>query len=186
MYNHYQQNPLEMLTPDDLMTGGGISREELIASIHYLSDRGLVELMLGYYPPMFAAARITPDGIDLVENAKEFDLAFPSEPPARDFATADITVLIEQLAEESELTSLDGDDRRTLQRDVRYLREELARPGDRQRLVVVSQLLEGILDSYQRAQAAEMLPPGVDAASELPALPLLLDRVNALRKQLQP
>jgi hypothetical protein len=184
MYDHYQQNPLDMLTPADLMTDGGVTRDELVANIHYLSDRGLVELMLGYYPPLFAAARITPDGIDLVENDREFNQVFPAQVTASDLATADITVLVEQLAAEAELTSLDGDDRRTLHRDVRFLRDELARSGDRQRLNVVLHLLEGILESYRRADEAETLPASVDVESELPVLPLLLERVRAQVKQM--
>ena len=103
-----------------------MSRESLIPNIHYLHDRGLVELMLGFSAPMFDGARITADGIDLVENTSEFGLRFPQSLDDEEALSAGVPVLMERLVEEADLCALDGEARRALLRDIQYLREELA------------------------------------------------------------
>ena len=98
LYERYLKNPLEMLGPEDFLSDG-FGREELLANIHYLSDSKLVELMMGYSPPWFAATRITAAGIDLVENRFDFDLRFPPAPNEdASIDGADILYLIERLS----------------------------------------------------------------------------------------
>jgi hypothetical protein len=147
LYEHYLKDPLEMLTPENVMADGTVLREHLLANIHYLNDRGLVELMIGYNPPMFAAVRITADGIDLVENRFEFDLRFPPGPEEASETLANVPTLIECLVEEADFSPLDGELRRCLLRDVQYLREELARPETRWRMPVIDTVL-GWIESY--------------------------------------
>ena len=79
LYEQYQSDPMNMLTPEDFRERGGLSSEDLLASIHYLSDRGFAELLIGHQPPFFTSARITADGIDVYENRFEFDRRFPPE-----------------------------------------------------------------------------------------------------------
>ena len=161
LYSRYQQDPLEMLLPEDFLGPEGVLREELVANIHYLADRKLVELMIGYNPPLFAAARITADGIDLVENRFQFNLRFPPEPGQLDEAFADLPVLIEQLVEEVEFAPLDGEARMALLRDVQFLRDEIARPAHRWRRSVIETVLGWISDAAEAGEA------------ELPALALV-------------
>jgi len=134
LYERYMHDPLGMLGPPDLLDGGIVSRESLIPNIHYLHDRGLVELMLGFSAPMFDGARITADGIDLVENTSEFGLRFPQSLDDEEALSAGVPVLMERLVEEADLCALDGEARRALLRDIQYLREELARPLRRWRV----------------------------------------------------
>lgn len=141
LYDRYFLDPMDMLSPEDLMDDSAISRDELLPNIHYLSDRDLVELMIGYNPPLFAAARITAKGIDLVENHFEFNLFFPNEPGAHEEDLADVPLLIERLVEEADFCSLDGERRKCLLRDVQYLRDELARPATRWRYEVIHAVL---------------------------------------------
>lgn len=144
LYERYMRDPLDMVGPADLMENGIITRDNLIPNIHYLHDRGLVELMLGFSPPLFDGARITAEGIDLVENTSEFGLRFPEAISEDEALASGIPILMERLVEEADLCALDGEARRTLVRDIQYLREELTRPFHRWRPDVIVTVLEWI------------------------------------------
>jgi hypothetical protein len=156
LYDQYLENPLNMPTPQDVLEHGTVPRADLMANMHYLSDRGLVELMMGYNPPLFAAARITADGIDLVENPLQFDLWFPETLSGPEQAVAEAPELMERLVAEADFAPLDGEKRRCLLRDVQYLRDELARPAERWRIGVIETVLTW-LEAYDEQQTG-MLP----------------------------
>ena len=158
LYRRYLEDPLEMLAPEDFFADARIGRKDLVANIHYLHDRGLVELMIGYNPPLFAAARITAKGIDMVENTFEFNLYFPPGMDELAVAAASAPVLMERLVQEAEFAALDGEARHSLLRDVQFLRDELARPEPRWRRDVI-----GTVFTWIAAQVA-------DSAEELPSL----------------
>ena len=168
VYSRYQRDPLEMLAPEDFYGPDGVTREELVANIHYLADRKLIELMIGYHPPLFAAARITPNGIDLVENRFLFNLRFPPEPGQMDEAYAGIPLLVEQLVEEAEFATLDGEARYALLRDVQFLRDEFARPAPRWRRAVIDTVLGWIVASVGNP---EVELPAAKAIAETLARP---------------
>ncbi|MBI5093245.1 MAG: hypothetical protein HZB26_12500 [Candidatus Hydrogenedentes bacterium] len=147
LYEHYNRDPLEMLTPEDLLEDGSVQRGDLLCNAFYLHDRGLVELMIGYNPPMFAAARITYKGIDLVENPFEFNLQFPPAPDEAEQAMAEVPFLLERLVQEADFSALDGELRRCLLRDVQYLRDELLRPVERWRKPVAKTVI-GWIEGY--------------------------------------
>jgi hypothetical protein len=156
LYQRYMRDPLDMVPPGDFLEDEAITRENLIPNIHYLHDRGLVELMLGFSAPMFDGARITADGIDLVENISQFGLSFPCLLSDDEALTAGIPVLIERLLEEADLCALDGEGRHTLIRDIQYLRDELARPVRRWRIEVLSAALDWIEGHFEDGE--ESLP----------------------------
>ena len=156
LYERYLKDPLDMLSPSDLMEDGTISREDLVANAYYLHDRGLVELMIGYNPPMFAAARITANGIDLVENHYEFNLRFPGDLQETEETLNELPVLIERLVEEADLSPLDGEARKSLLRDVQYLRDEFARPAHRWRHEVIDTVLGWMAEPFDNVD--EVLP----------------------------
>ena len=158
LYERYMQDPLDMMIPSDLLEDTVITRANLVPNIHYLHDRGLVELMLGFSAPMFDGVRITADGVDLVENVSEFGLRFPGVPGGAAGESADIPAVMERLVEEADLCALDGEARRALLRDIQYLREELARPVRRWRSEVIGQVLDWIDGHFS------------DGASPLPSL----------------
>lgn len=150
-----------MLAPSDFLADGALRREELAANMHYLHDRNLVELMIGYNPPMFAAARITANGIDLVENRFEFNLRFPPEPGEDEEAMADLPRLMERLVEEAECSPLDGEARTCLLRDVQFLRDEVARPVHRWRVHVIETVLEWIAANFEDPDQTLPSLPGI-------------------------
>ena len=166
LYERYQQDPLEMLVPEDFLGPEGVQREELVANIHYLADRKLVELMIGYNPPLFAAARITADGIDLVENRFLFNLRFPPELGEVEEAFAEVPALVERLAEEAEFAPIDGEARMALLRDIQFLRDEVARPVHRWRREVIETALGWITGAVE------------DVERDLPSAPALSDALG--------
>jgi hypothetical protein len=153
LYEQYRADPLNMLTPEEVMAASDITREELIGNIYYLQDRGLVELMTGYAPPLFAAARLTADGVDLVENRFEFDRRFPPALDELEDRAAILPHLLEKLAWEADFVALDGEARHALQRDVQYLRDELARPARVWRVQVITAVLTWIEERFDTPEA---------------------------------
>jgi hypothetical protein len=156
LYEHYLADPLELLSPAQLQEEASVLREELQPNIFYLYDRGLVELMTSYNPPMFSGARITAEGIDLVEDFFEFNRRFPPEMGEYEDRFAEVPMLVERLVDEAELSALDGENRRCLLRDVQYLRDELSRPVERWRHDVVNTVLDW-MEAYFRGMD-ETLP----------------------------
>lgn len=137
LYHAYLDDPLRMVEPEAFPPEVQSPEAALVPNMHYLSDRGLVEMMMGYCPPLFSAVRITPQGIDLVENRFEFDRQFPGRAGAEAEPLQAIPMLLERLVEEADFVPVDGLARRQILGDVLYLRDELSRPVDRWRLPLV-------------------------------------------------
>lgn len=170
LYERYLKDPLEMLTPDAVLEDGTVQRDELLANIHYLGDKGYVELMIGYNPPWFAACRITAKGIDLVEDRFQFNLTFPPEPGETEEAFAGVPLLVERLIQEADFSPLDGEERKCLLRDVQYLRDELSRPAERWRGHVVETVLSWIESYFEEPE------------KDLPTLNELREAIQAKRE----
>jgi hypothetical protein len=128
LYGCFQQDPMQMLSPVEILDHGTIDRKDLIPNAHYLHDRKLIELMIGYNPPTFAATRIAPLGIDLIEDAAEFDKLFPPELVVESETTSSIVTIILKMADEAEESALKGQAKDWLMRDLEALREELVVP----------------------------------------------------------
>ncbi len=128
LYEHFLLNPLQMLTPADFTDNGIVSITELIPNIHYLHERNYIELMQGYTPPLFAATRISNNGVDLYEDTVEFDRIFPPEVTASTAGTSDLVMVLLALAAESEALGLSGKKHDWLLDDIDFLRRELVKP----------------------------------------------------------
>jgi len=144
LYRHYMRDPLRMVSSEEVVEETELTKHELTVNMHYLSDRGLAEMMRGYQPPWFSAVRITADGIDLVENEFEFSRRFPPWPVGKEARYGDLPALVEGLVEEVDLVPIDGEARRNLLRGIQYLRDELARPAERWRHHVIHTFLDWI------------------------------------------
>jgi hypothetical protein len=168
LYGRYMANPVEMVEPDLFLADGTLEKHPLLVNMHYLSDRGLVELMLGYDTSTFSAVRITAKGIDLVENQFELDREFPPHPDAAERGGADLPMLIELLQAEADICDLDGVARRALFDDIAYLRNEIARPAKAWRLHVIRAVLGWMAEAVAECDA----PP--------PTLPVLTRRIGEI------
>ena len=166
LYESYMRDPLNMLSPQDFFNRG-LEKQDLAVGMHYLRDSQLAEVMLGYVPPLFNAARITPQGIDLVENRMQFDLRFPEMPGQEEAPASTVPGLVERLVAEADLCGLDWEERQALLRDVQFLRSELARPIARWRQAVIATELDWIAAPFD--EVAETLPvyPELQAALDV-------------------
>ena len=151
LYENYLEDPLRMVEPEPILARSPINGENVIPNMHYLFDRKLVEMMMGYTPPMFSAVRITPAGIDLVEDRYNFDRQFPPCCEATGESKTTIPHLVELLVAQGDLTPLDGWTRRQLQRDIQYLRDELAQPQAQWRTEVLETQLAWIEERHQES-----------------------------------
>lgn len=148
LYDCYQRDPLQMLSPQDMVEHGSLETAHLSANCHYLHDRSLIELLVGYNPPLFAAARIAPQGIDLYEDVSTFDKTFPISIEEREAHFPNVIPLMMQLAREAEDSNIEGIKREWLLRDLGHLREELRKPVEEwQAAAILNDLewLEGVL-----------------------------------------
>ncbi len=166
LYDGYLASPLRLYEPKDILATGRVPKDTLFVNACYLHDRGLIEVKHGYTPGMFEAARIVPAGVDFVESRVLFDTTFPPDPSDLEEAARLLPSLMERLVEEADFAPLDGEERVTLLRDVQYLREELSRPVERWRRLVVWTFLSW-LEGY-RADGELVLPtlPEVRAAAQ--------------------
>ncbi len=78
-YLLYQEHPYYRITPREFMEAMNISLKKLNFNIVYLEEKGLLELQKPLEGNIFVGARITPSGIDLVEDEDQFNDLYPPE-----------------------------------------------------------------------------------------------------------
>lgn len=144
LYEHFLDDPMKMLSPEDILGDESIKRENLAACAFYLHERGLIELAIGYAPPLFASARISPDGVDMVENVDSFRRNFSDTSESERDSDHEATLLMVSLAQEAELSPLQGLQREWLYRDLTRLRDELRRPVETWRREIFAQNIRWI------------------------------------------
>jgi hypothetical protein len=159
LYNTFQRDPMVMMTPSDIADAGNLKMDELAANCHYLHDRSFIELMMGYNPGFFAAARIAPEGIDLFEDRKRFVSLFGGSGDAPD-PTSEIIPLVLALAREAEVVPTNGLKREWLLADISRLRDLLRRPHES-------------WDEAQIANALQWLAGQTGPETQLPSLAAL-------------
>lgn len=157
LYETYRADPLGTLPPEDLLEKTDLSKEDLAFNCHYLADRGLIELVLGYSPPLFSLARIRPLGIDLVENPFALNREFPPAMDHHEAQAAQLPVLLEKLVAEVDLAHVCGVERARMLRDVQYLRDEIAQRPSAWRMELVNRV-------------SDWIEAGTDDVNALPSL----------------
>lgn len=154
LYHIYLDDPLRMVEPEVFFHSPIIDRASIIPNMHYLADRRLVEMMMGYQPPMFTAVRITHQGVDLVESRFEFNRQFPAAPSETLHGEEAIPMLVERLVVEADLVPLERDIRHQILGDILYLREEFNRPLQRWR----PQLIFAVITAVESIAGKEAPP----------------------------
>ena len=77
VYERFKEHPYYRITPKEFKESLNISLKELHYNIIYLEEKGLIELQKPLEGSIFVGARITPKGIDLVEDEYQLDIVFP-------------------------------------------------------------------------------------------------------------
>ena len=78
-YELYQQHPYYRVTPKEFREAIEIGIQELNFNVIYLEEKGLLELQKPLEGDLFVGARITPDGIDLIEDQERFNELYPEK-----------------------------------------------------------------------------------------------------------
>ncbi|UCD06209.1 MAG: hypothetical protein JSV98_02990 [candidate division WOR-3 bacterium] len=79
LYKSYTEHPYNRITPKEFKEMLNIGLKELHFNIIYLEEKGYLELSKPLEGSVFVGARITPRGVDLVEDEYEFNVFFPEE-----------------------------------------------------------------------------------------------------------
>jgi len=77
VYERFKEHPYYRITPKEFKESLNIGLKELHYNIIYLEEKGLIELQKPLEGSIFVGARITPKGIDLVEDEYQLDIVFP-------------------------------------------------------------------------------------------------------------
>ena len=79
LYTCFTEHPYHRITPEEFTESLGITQKMLDFNIIYLEEKGYIELQKPLEGSIFVGARITPKGIDVVEDKKKFDILFPKD-----------------------------------------------------------------------------------------------------------
>ena len=101
LYDSFKEHPYNRLTPKELEESLSISLRELHFNIIYLEEKGLLELQKPLEGSLFVGARITPKGIDLVEDEYQMSVFFHEE-SATPLIPCDIFEKFDSLIKETE------------------------------------------------------------------------------------
>ncbi len=150
LYETYASDPLAVLSPKEVEAGAEVTRDELMGNILYLEERGFIQCMKRYGSRLFAAARITPAGIDLVENPRRLAALFgdsrdrPTTVVVEGELELDVAEMLRRLYLVVYEQDYDTDQRNALLEDLRAVEFEFNRPAGRRRLDKILCLLEWI------------------------------------------
>ena len=157
LYKYYTENPHQMLSPRELMDDTGVSRKAISPAIFYLHERGYVEVMMGFNPPLFDAARISPDGVDLAEDEEALDRRFPRDGSPDSTVAPEAVALVLELAVEADHAPLEGAQKQWLLADLRHLLDEVRKPVHRWRRGDLADAFKWV-EEYFNGDAAAHLP----------------------------
>ena len=77
LYRCFTEHPYHRITPKEFTEDLGVTQRVLDFNIVYLEEKGYVELQKPLEGSIFVGARITPKGIDLVEDNDKLNTLFP-------------------------------------------------------------------------------------------------------------
>ena len=78
LYACFTEHPYRRITPKEFIEELSVTHKELDFNIVYLEEKGFLELQKPLEGNIFVGARITPKGIDLVEDRDKLNDLFPT------------------------------------------------------------------------------------------------------------
>ncbi len=125
LYGSLMEHPYNRITPKEFKESLGIGLKELHFNIIYLEEKGYVELSKPLEGSIFVGARITPRGVDLIEDEYEFNVLFPERTTTAgvsDKILEQFDVLTKQA---SEMPDLSDDSKELIIEELKSIRVEL-------------------------------------------------------------
>lgn len=125
LYELFKEHPYHRLTAKDFRESMNIGLRDLNFNIIYLEEKGLVELQKPLEGDLFVGARITPRGIDLVENEYQLCALFPLQSGSPVISNEVFERLDSLISETSEKQSLNADSKELIAEELTVIRDEL-------------------------------------------------------------
>jgi len=125
LYESFTEHPYNRITPKEFKEMLGIGLRELHFNIIYLEEKDYVELSKPLEGSVFAGARITPKGIDLVEDECEINVLFPVQCSASPISNDILKRFDSLLQETGEITDLSNDSKELVIEELKRIQTEL-------------------------------------------------------------
>jgi hypothetical protein len=127
LYEAYQTHPHTMLSPREVMNAADVEYDGLLSNIFYLEERRFVECLKGFGTALFGAAKLTAEGVDVVENAATLNELFPSEGAAPVTPADELTELLERIRIAARMAPLGQEDVDALIDELEHVARSLSR-----------------------------------------------------------
>jgi len=125
LYESFTEHPYNRITPKEFKEMLRIGLRELHFNIIYLEEKDYVELSKPLEGSVFAGARITPKGIDLVEDECEINVLFPVQSSASPISNDILERFDSLLQETGEITDLSNDSKELVIEELKRIQTEL-------------------------------------------------------------
>jgi hypothetical protein len=127
LYERFTEHPYNRVSAKEFKEALDISLKELHFNIIYLEEKGFVELQKPLEGSIFVGARITPKGIDIVEDEYQMDILFPEGVPEEP-APAMVFVEVDRLiAEVEKLNGCSTESKELIIEEVKGIKLELSK-----------------------------------------------------------
>lgn len=129
VYERFREHPYHRVTPKEFRETLNINLRELHYNIIYLEEKGYLELQKPLEGNIFVGARITPKGIDLVEDEYQLNIMFPHTKTEKAVASnvlKEFTLLIGKLQSTKNLST---DLKELIIEEVKEISNELQKPA---------------------------------------------------------
>ncbi len=125
VYERFREHPYYRITPKEFRENLNINLRELHYNIIYLEEKGLIELQKPLEGSIFVGARITPKGIELVEDEYQLNIIFPADQKEKSMPT-NISVEFNQIIDAVESTdNMSSDLKEIIVEEIKEIQNEL-------------------------------------------------------------
>ena len=148
LYDAYQTHPHLMLSPKEVMDATDVTHDELVRNIFYLEEHGLVECLKGFGTALFGAAKLTAQGVDVVEDNERLNDLFPVEGGVPAGPSDELSELFERIRIDARNAPLGQEDIDTLTDELEFIQRSLERAQTPERMRKIETVLGWIGDSF--------------------------------------
>ena len=127
LYEAYRTHPHVMLSPREVMDAADVTHDELLRNIFYLEERGFVECLKGFGTTLFGAAKLTVQGVDVVEDEDTLNEVFPGGAEAPVTPADELSELFERIRTAARMAPLGQEDIDSLTEELEYVKRSLSR-----------------------------------------------------------
>jgi hypothetical protein len=155
LYESFKEHPYNRIGAKEFQEILGIKLKELHFNIIYLEEKGYVELQKPLEGSLFVGARITPKGIDIVEDEYQMNVLFP-EPGIAEPTHVTVIEELDRLLDEASRSNRHSDESRELIiEEIRGIKIELSKSEPSYLAIknYVDRLKERNLEIYQKLLA---------------------------------